>query len=79
MVAQRRKSDKHTIGCQPHNPICMTIGFMFGTIVGSIIHTEHSLLSVILSVTAATAVFHLTFVRNVNFVGLLSKVIKKGS
>ena len=78
-MVERRKSDRRYVACQPHNPICMTIGFMFGMIVGSLIHTEHSVLSVLTSVTMATAVFHFTFVRNINFTELFSKVIKKGS
>jgi hypothetical protein len=78
-MVDRRRSDRRTVACQPHNPICMTIGFMFGMIVGSLIHTEHSVLNVVLSVSLATTVFHFTFVRNINFTELLSKVIKKGS
>jgi alpha/beta superfamily hydrolase len=78
-MVERRKSDRRSIVCQAHNPVCMTIGFMFGMIVGSLIHTEHSVLNVVLSVSLATTVFHFTFVRNVNFLDLFSKVIKKGS
>ena len=78
-MVERRKSDRRSVECKAHNPICRTIGFMFGMIVGSLIHTEHSVLSVVTSVTMATTVFHFTFVRNVNFLDLFSKVIKKGS
>jgi alpha/beta superfamily hydrolase len=78
-MVDRRSGDRRSIECQAHNPICMTIGFMFGMIVGALIHTEHSTLSVVTSVTMATAVFHFTFVRNINFTKLFSKVIKKGS
>ena len=58
-MVDRRSGDRRSIECQAHNPICMTIGFMFGMIVGALIHTEHSTLSVVTSVTMATAVFHL--------------------
>ena len=42
-------------------------------------YAEHSVLNVVLSVSLATTVFHFTFVRNINFLGLFQKVIKKGS
>lgn len=78
-MVERRKSDRRSIICSPQNPVCMTIGFMFGMIVGALIHTDHSPLSVATSVTMATAVFHFTFVRNINFTGVFAKVTKKGS
>ena len=78
-MVDRRRSDRRNVICEPRNPICMTIGFMFGIIVGSLIHTEHSMLSVVTSVIMATAVFHFTFAKNINFTELFSKVIKKGS
>ena len=78
-MVERRRSDRRNVICEPRNPICMTIGFMFGIIVGSLIHTEHSMLSVVTSVLMATTVFHFTFARNINFTELFSKVIKKGS
>ena len=78
-MVDRRRSDRRNVICEPRNPICMTIGFMFGIIVGSLIHTEHSMLSVITSVIMATAVFHFTFARSINFTEVFSKVIKKGS
>ena len=78
-MVERRQSDRRSIVCAPQNPICMTIGFMFGMIIGSLIHADHSVMSMITSVTLSTAVFHFTFVRNINFLGLLQKVIKKGS
>ena len=78
-MVERRQSDRRGIACTPQNPICMTIGFMFGMIVGSLIHTEQSLWVAALSVILYTTVFHFTFVRNINFLELFSKVIKKGS
>ena len=78
-MVERRQSDRRGIVCTPQNPVCMTIGFMFGMIIGSLIHADHSIVSMISSVTLATVVFHFTFVRNVNFLGLFQKVIKKGS
>ena len=78
-MVERRQSDRRGITCTPQNPICMTIGFMFGMIIGSLIHADHSVVSIITSVTLSTAVFHFTFVRNINFLGLFQKVIKKGS
>jgi len=78
-MVDRRHSDRRSVACAPQNPVCMTIGFMFGMIIGSLIHADHSIVSMISSVTLATAVFHFTFVRNINFLGLFQKVIKKGS
>jgi len=78
-MVERRKSDRRSVACEAHNPVCMTIGFMFGMIVGSLIHTEQSILVSALSIGLATAVFHFTFVRNINFLELFLKVIKKGS
>jgi hypothetical protein len=78
-MVDRRQSDRRSIACAPQNPVCMTIGFMFGMIVGSLIHADHSIITMITSVTLSTAVFHFTFVRNINFLGLFQKVIKKGS
>jgi hypothetical protein len=77
-MEDRRKTDRRGTACQPQNPICMTIGFMFGMIVGSLIHAEHSILSIVTSILLGTVVFHYTFVRNINLSGLL-KVIKRGS
>lgn len=74
MVDRRR-----SISCVPQRPICMTIGFMFGMIVGSLLHTEYSLFSVGLSVMLGTVVFHYTFAKNFSILTLLKKVIKKGS
>jgi hypothetical protein len=56
----------------------MSMGFMFGVIVGSLIHTESSLANVAVSVVIATVVFHYTFVKNINFSKLLG-FFKKGS
>ena len=78
-MEDRRKTDRRVTACQPQNPVCMTIGFMFGMIVGSLIHAEHSMWSMVSSIALATAVVHFTFVRNINFNELLLKVIKKGS
>ena len=78
-MVERRKSDRRSVACEAHNPVCMTIGFMFGMIVGALIHTEQSLWVAALSVILSTTVFHFTFVRNINFLELFLKVIKKGS
>ncbi len=78
-MVERRQGDRRGIVCTPQNPVCMTIGFMFGMIIGSLIHADHSVMSMITSVTLSTAVFHFSFVRNINFLGLFQKVIKKGS
>lgn len=77
-MKDRRKSDRRIIACQPQNPVCMTIGFMFGVIVGSLIHNENSALSVGISVVIATVVFHYTFVKNLSFSQLVG-FFKKGS
>lgn len=77
-MEERRKNDRRTLACQPQNPLCMTIGFMFGMIVGSLIHNENSLVSVVVSVGLATVVFHYTFVKNISFSQLIG-FFKKGS
>jgi ABC-type uncharacterized transport system permease subunit len=43
------------------SPICMTAGFVFGMIVGVLIHTERSLITTLTSVLIAALVFHITF------------------
>ncbi len=73
--------DRRTVErrCASHQSIYMTIGFMCGMIVGSLIHAEHSLFGIGISVLLGTVVFHYTFVKNITITGLLQKVIKKGS
>jgi threonine/homoserine/homoserine lactone efflux protein len=56
---------------------CITMTFMFGIIVGALIHTDNSLWNVITSIGLATIVFHFTMLRNFG-VDKLLKVIKKG-
>lgn len=75
MVVERRKSGR----CDQRNPICMTLGFMLGMVVGTIICANNSLRDIVVSVIMATAVFHVTFGKNFNITTLLSKVIRKGS
>ena len=77
-MEDRRTSERRG-SCTSHHPIYMTVGFMFGMIVGSLIHAEHSLIGIGVSVILATVVFHYTFVKNFSVTGLLQKVIKKGS
>lgn len=60
------------------NPICMTLGFMFGMIVGLLIHTERSLWELFMSVTFAALVFHVTFTTSLRK-HKVARVIKKGS
>jgi hypothetical protein len=78
-MVDRRHNDRRSVACTPQHPICMTIGFMFGMIIGSLIHADHSIVTTLTSVGLATGVFHFTFVRNINLIGLFKKVIKKGS
>ena len=78
-MVDRRNSDRRRVVCTPQHPVCMTIGFMFGMIIGSLIHADHSIVTTLMSVGLATGVFHFTFARNINFTGLFQKVIKKGS
>jgi len=51
---------------------CTTMTFMFGVIVGALIHTENSILNVVVSIALATVVFHFTAFKDFKF-------IKKGS
>lgn len=73
MMVDRRLS------CNTKNPICMTTGFMFGMIIGSLLHTSGSWLQVGVSVLAATVVFHFSYVRNFSMMGSIKQVFKKGS
>jgi hypothetical protein len=73
MMVDRRQS------CNTKRPYCMTVGFMFGMIIGSCIsHINASWLGAGLAVAVATVVFHFTYVRNFNIKQMVSKVIKKG-
>lgn len=60
------------------NPICMTLGFMFGMIIGLLIHTERSSLELFMSVTFAVLAFHVTFTTSPRKLKVV-RVIKKGS
>jgi len=51
---------------------CTTLTFMFGVVVGALIHTENSILNVVSSIALATVVFHFITVKDFKF-------IKKGS
>lgn len=75
MMVERRKTQH----CNLRSPLCMTLGFMLGMVVGTVICTNKSLTTIGLSVVVATVVFHLTFVQQFDFKRLLSKVIRKGS
>jgi hypothetical protein len=75
MMVERRNSNK----CDQRNPVCMTLGFMLGMVVGTIICANNSLRDIVVSVLLATVVFHVTFGKNFNIATLLSKVIRKGS
>jgi hypothetical protein len=46
---------------------CITLTFMFGIIIGALIHTENSLWNVLTSISLATIVFHFTIIKNFNF------------
>lgn len=57
---------------------CITLTFMFGVIIGALIHTENSLWNVLTSIGLATMVFHFTIIKNFSF-ATLRKITKKGS
>jgi hypothetical protein len=65
--------------CTNTQSVCTTAGFMFGMIIGSVLHTTDSWWSIIGSVVLATVVFHVAYIRNVNIFHLFKQVIKKGS
>jgi hypothetical protein len=71
--------DERRANCDTKNPICTTIGFMFGMILGSLLQVNGSLLHIVLSILVATLVFHWSYVRNFNIKQVISTVIKKGS
>jgi hypothetical protein len=73
MIDDRRKK------CNTRHPICMTAGFMFGMILGALLHTTGSRLNIVLSVLLATVVFHLTYARNFNISHMIGQFFKKGS
>jgi hypothetical protein len=60
------------------NPICMTMGFVFGMMVGVMGYTEQSLLVTSTSILTAAMVFHFTFNTHL-FKYKVSRVVKKGS
>lgn len=65
--------------CGVYSTVCTTLTFMFGIIIGALIHTDNSLLNVVTSIVLATTVFHFTIIKNYNINTLVTKVIKKGS
>jgi hypothetical protein len=59
-------------------PMCMTASFMFGMVLGAILYTNGSWIHTGLSILVASAVFHLTYVRDFSIRDIVGKVIKKG-
>jgi hypothetical protein len=66
------------VGSKVYNNVCITMTFMFGVIIGALIHTDNSLWNVLASIGLATVVFHFTIIKNFNFIKLRNTT-KKGS
>lgn len=64
-------------GCERYNPVCLTLVFLFGLIIGSFTtHAEHSVLRSLYAIIITAIAFHLT---HFNPKGLFQKVFSKGS
>lgn len=62
--------------CVPSSPICTTVGFGLGLLLGAFLLNNHSVLGILTSVVIATVGFHYTFATELKKV--ITKVIKKG-